>query len=56
MVVDYSVDAFDHFNCRRTHINQHSVIKMPNKNTPFNRKHEVEYGLVVTKTGTVKMI
>ena len=56
MVVEDSVDAFDHFNCRgrRAHINQHSVVNMPNKNTPSNRKHEVEYGLVVTETGTME--
>ena len=54
MVVDDSVDAFDHFNCRRAHINQRSVVNMPNKNTPSDRKHEVEYGLVVTETGTMK--
>ena len=48
MVANDLVDAFDHFNCHRTHFNHHSVEKMPKNNPPFNRKHEVEFGLVVT--------
>ena len=56
MVVDDSVDAFDHFNCRRAHINQHSVVNMPNKNTPSNRKHEVEYGTMKNDLTSVSCI
>ena len=44
MVANDLVDAFDHCKCNRTHINHHSVVKMPNKNSHFNRKHEVEFG------------
>ena len=47
------VDAFDHFKCNRTLMNHHSVVKIPNNNSHFNRKHEVEFGLIVTETGTV---
>ena len=35
-------------------MNHHSVVKMPNNNSQFNRKHVVEFGLVVTETGTVR--
>ena len=27
---------------------------MPNNNSQFNRKHKIEFGLVVTETGTVR--
>ena len=35
-------------------MNHHSLVKMPNSNSQFNRKHEVEFGLVITETGTVR--
>ena len=35
-------------------MNHHSLVKMPNNNSQFNRKHVVEFGLVVTETGTVR--
>ena len=35
-------------------MNHHSLVKMPNNNSQFIRKHEVEFGLVVTETWTVR--
>ena len=35
-------------------MNHHSVVKMPNNNSQLNRKHEVQFGLVVNETVTVR--